>query len=155
MRSFILLVLGTLLVQAGAGSDDDDSDNPAGSSSTGDSTDDASSADASSASSSSSSGAGGDGAMGGAGGAAGGGGGAGGSGGGGGTGGSCEYTAPNTCETAETLMEIAGDQGTPSVVVTGQTSKFFQIKLLEASSVPGVVEYKVTLESPQGMNYDV
>ena len=156
MSKHLLFALGAFAVlRAAVGcSDSDDSDNPNSNTGASSSSDAASSTEASSSSSASSSGAGGGAGDGGAGGGATGGAG-GGTAGGGGTGGTCDYSSPNTCETAEVLTEMAGDEGAPIVTVTGQTSKYFQIKMLEKSNLPGTVKYKVSLTTPQGMNYDL
>jgi hypothetical protein len=86
------------------------------------------------------------------------GGGAGGAGasGAGGSGG-CSYASPNTCASAQTLGVIAGDKSGNPVVVTGNTSKWFLIKVEEqVSSIGGVdLSYTVSLATPAGMDFDL
>jgi hypothetical protein len=103
------------------------------------------------ASSSSSGGFGGDGGFGGEGGF----GGDGGAGGGGGP--TCDFTAPETCATAEVLPAVAGDEGNDFVSRNGVGSKWFKVHIQEQDS--GVFEsdmsYTVTLASPASVNYDL
>jgi len=86
-------------------------------------------------------------------------GGAGGSVGGAGTGGSsnCDYSHPNTCASAEAMPDVAGDESSPIVTRTGNTSKWFKVHIIEASSSISEADlsYTVTLTSPPGMDYDL
>ena len=68
--------------------------------------------------------------------------------------GGCDLMSPNTCETAEVLMEIAGDQGMDFREVKGTGSKWFQIKILEASTL-GRPSFTATLTSAMGTDYDL
>jgi len=86
-------------------------------------------------------------------------GGVGGKGGGGGAGGAgggtCEYTSPNTCDTAEAMPDVAGDLGSDMQVVTGTTAKWFVVKVSESSNQPATVSYTVSLASPPAMDFDL
>jgi hypothetical protein len=87
---------------------------------------------------------------------AGGGAGAGGGSGAGGGGTTCDFTALNTCATAQSLGDVSGDEG--GVVNTnGIGSKWLKVRIAETDS--GVLEtdlaYEVRLTSPPGMNYDL
>ncbi|WP_437610785.1 hypothetical protein WMF20_03855 [Sorangium sp. So ce834] len=111
-----------------------------------------SSSRASSSSSSSSAGVGG---AGGEGGSSDGGAGAGGA---GGAASECDYGSPNTCAGAEDLGEISGDDGADSVTVTGTTSKWFKVYVVDEPIViplPSTESFKATLTSPPGMNFDL
>lgn len=107
-------------------------------------------------------GVGGQGAGGGTGlsGAAGGTGGTGGTGATGGTGGTggCSYEAPNSCLGADTIQEIAGDDGGDLRVVTGRTSKY--LKVFVAETVGSMVsfpplKFTARLDNSPGMDFDL
>lgn len=82
---------------------------------------------------------------------------------GGGTGGgaggnpTCDYTSPNACGSASLLGSVAGDEGDPPVVVTGETSEWFQIHITEEDSniFETDLSYTVTLTPAPGMAYDL
>ena len=69
----------------------------------------------------------------------------------------CDYTAVETCATAEPLPAIAGDENGPTVTRTGSKSKWYKIKIEEQNSsvFEQALSYRVTLTSPPGMNYDL
>jgi len=69
----------------------------------------------------------------------------------------CDYTASEDCAGAEPLPAIAGDDGSPIVTVTGDTSKWVKIHIEEqVSGISGEnLSYTVSLTSPAGMNYDL
>jgi hypothetical protein len=76
---------------------------------------------------------------------------------GGGAGGAdpgCDFTAPNTCQSAEPLASVDGDDGGTSSA-QGVGSKWFVIKIVENNSDISEVDmsYTVTLSSPPGMQY--
>ncbi len=80
--------------------------------------------------------------------------------GGGGTGGGapCDFTAPEVCEGAEPMPIVAGDTGNDVETRTGNTSKWFKVKIEEqdASVFNGEdLSYTVTLASPPGVVYDL
>ena len=105
------------------------------------------------------SGGGGDGASSGGGGAGGAAGGEGGQGtGAGGQGGNCNFSAPNSCITAQQLPSIAGDDGNDVRSAQGTSSKWFQIQVVE--SVSSIIDYPplsftATLVSPPTTSYDL
>ncbi|WP_437968498.1 hypothetical protein WMF04_04040 [Sorangium sp. So ce260] len=107
-----------------------------------------SSRSASSSSSSSSAGAGGAGGEGGEGGS---------SDSGGGGGAECDYAAPNTCAGAEDLGSVSGDEGADSERVTGTTSKWFKIYVVDDEQIifTSTESFKATLTSPPGMSFDL
>ncbi len=85
-------------------------------------------------------------------------GGSGGFGGQGGQGGSCDFTAPNSCATAQVLSSIRGDEGSDFRVDYGVGSKWLQIYVEEAVSsifTFPALSFTATLTSPPGMNYDL
>lgn len=69
----------------------------------------------------------------------------------------CNFTSPNQCANAEDLGGIAGDEDGEPVILTGTTSKWYVITIEERAS--GLSEtdlsWRVSLESPAGMNYDL
>jgi len=69
----------------------------------------------------------------------------------------CDFTSPNQCSTAEGLGAIAGDEDGAPITLTGNTSKWYAIKIEERdSSIGGEdLSWRVTLASPVGMNYDL
>src|SRR5262245_28757240 len=67
--------------------------------------------------------------------------------------GGCDLNSPNTCETAEALMDIDGNQGMQTVTVEGTGSKWFQIKIVDATL--GRPSYTATLTSAMGTDYDL
>jgi len=76
------------------------------------------------------------------------------------SGGMCNYDSPNTCQAATIMAEISGDAGTPMQVQHGNTSEWLAIRVVETQYDPieGDEEpfsYKVTLQSPAGMDFDV
>ncbi|WP_437944784.1 hypothetical protein WME98_27890 [Sorangium sp. So ce296] len=114
---------------------------------------DASSSSRSSSSASTSSSSAGAGGAGGEGGSSDGGGGEGGD---GGAAGECDYGAPNTCTGAEDLGEISGDVDADSITVTGTTSKWFKVYVVDDFTIPPLTEsFMATLTSPPGMNFDL
>ncbi|WP_437578124.1 hypothetical protein [Sorangium sp. So ce887] len=116
---------------------------------------DASSSSRASSSSSSSSSSAGVGGAGGEGGGGGSGDGGGGEGGDGGPEGDCDYGAPNTCTGAEDLGEISGDFEADSFKVTGTTSKWFKIKVVDLDDEASSEHFRATLTFPPGMNFDL
>jgi hypothetical protein len=78
-------------------------------------------------------------------------------GGGGGMGGDpCDFSAPDTCATAEQLADVSGDEG-DTVAVAGAGSKWFKVHVKETDSsvFETDLSYKVSLSSPAGMDYDL
>jgi hypothetical protein len=69
--------------------------------------------------------------------------------------GGCDLMSPNTCETAEVLMEVDGDQGNEQVTIKGVGSKWFQIKVAEASNLTSAPSFTATLISAMGTDYDL
>ncbi len=80
-----------------------------------------------------------------------------GAGGGGGELGNCTFDAPNTCDTAELIPAIAGDENDPPAVRYGVTSKWYRIRITEenGSILEEDLSYTVTLSSAPGMAYDL
>ncbi|WP_437835373.1 hypothetical protein [Sorangium sp. So ce1153] len=79
-----------------------------------------------------------------------------GEGGGGGTIPECDYGAPNTCVGAEDLGSVSGDEGTDSWAVTGTTSEWFKVYVVDDSQIFTSTEsFGATLTSPPGMNFDL
>ncbi|WP_437814678.1 hypothetical protein [Sorangium sp. So ce1078] len=114
-----------------------------------------SSSSRSASSSSSSAGAGGAGGEGGEGGEGGSSDGGGGEGGDGGGAGECDHGSPNTCLGAEDLGEISGDVEADELTVTGTTSKWFKIKIVDNDDEASSEHFRATLTSPPGMNFDL
>lgn len=81
--------------------------------------------------------------------------GAGGSGGSGGN--TCDYTAPNGQGNPLNLGQVKGEGGGPPVVHTDTTSKWVAVHVKETSSsiFSDDLGFRVTLQSPAGMDYDV
>lgn len=73
------------------------------------------------------------------------------------TGMACNFTSPNDCATAESLGAIAGDEDNAPITVSGNTAKWYVIKIEERdSSIGGEdLSWRVNLVSPPGMNYDL
>lgn len=69
--------------------------------------------------------------------------------------GGCSYTAPNTCETALELSEVAGDSGSDLRTVTGTTSKWFKVHIAEASNFDVDLSYTATIEPASGADFDL
>ncbi|HTN92085.1 MAG TPA: hypothetical protein VL242_50795 [Sorangium sp.] len=67
----------------------------------------------------------------------------------------CDYDAPNTCLGAEDLGAISGDVEADSFMVTGTTSKWFKIKLVDLADEFSSEHFRATLPSPLGMNFDL
>ncbi|MBK6518208.1 MAG: hypothetical protein IPM79_31000 [Polyangiaceae bacterium] len=69
----------------------------------------------------------------------------------------CVFAAPEDCAGAEILSAVAGDEGSDTVVRSGDEARWFKVHIQEADS--GISEadlsYRVTLASPPGMNYDL
>ncbi|HHH29339.1 MAG TPA: hypothetical protein ENK57_13480 [Polyangiaceae bacterium] len=69
----------------------------------------------------------------------------------------CDFSHLNTCATASTLPPVKGDESGPDAVVTGDTSDWFQVDIVEADG--GIFEsdmsFTVTLDIPPGMDYDL
>jgi hypothetical protein len=81
-------------------------------------------------------------------------GGAGGMGGGGGGGmGGCNFDAPDTCQTAETLIEISANSGADVRTVKGTGSKWFQIKMNDDTVAQ--LRFTATLTSAMDTDYDL
>jgi hypothetical protein len=72
----------------------------------------------------------------------------------GGTGGTCDFSAQNTCQTAQTLSQICGDEGNDLAMVSGIGSGFFQIYVAECANSDTPLSFEATLLSPIGMDYD-
>jgi hypothetical protein len=73
-------------------------------------------------------------------------------------GGACDTEAPDQCASAEDLGEVRGDDGNDIVVESGNTSKWYKVRITESVSSPisfPQLSYRVSLESPPGMNYDL
>ncbi|WP_437335876.1 hypothetical protein [Sorangium sp. So ce394] len=73
----------------------------------------------------------------------------------GGATGECDYGSPNTCAGAEDLGEISGDDGGDELTVTGTTSKWFKIKIVDLDDEASSEHFRATLRSPPGMNFDL
>lgn len=76
----------------------------------------------------------------------------------GGGGNTCNYDAPNSCLSADTVTEIAGDAGEDVRVISGTTERF--IKVFVAETVGSVISYpdlKFTarLDNSPGMDFDL
>lgn len=67
----------------------------------------------------------------------------------------CDYAAPENCFNAEEIQSIDGDQNNDLRVVTGDTSRWFQIYVFEASMFSNPMSLTVTLDVPAGMQYDL
>jgi hypothetical protein len=69
----------------------------------------------------------------------------------------CDFDAPNSCATAQSLGTLAGDSGSPSVSMMGETSMWFIVYIEEQDSnvFETDMSYTVTLTSPAGMDYDL
>lgn len=69
----------------------------------------------------------------------------------------CEYDAPDTCQTAESMPDVSGDTGGPTVTRKGSTSKWYKVHITEDDSniFETDLSYRVQLTSPPGMNYDL
>jgi hypothetical protein len=70
----------------------------------------------------------------------------------------CDYSAPDTCPTSETMSAIAGDKNNDTRIVKGTTSKWFKVQVNEAvSSIISFpqLSYTATLASPAGMDFDL
>jgi hypothetical protein len=81
---------------------------------------------------------------------------------GGGTGGQgaglvCDFTHLNTCETASAMSPVDGDDSSPASVVTGDTSDWFEIHVVESSGsiFEADLSFTATLDIPAGMDYDL
>lgn len=68
--------------------------------------------------------------------------------------GGCDLMSPNTCETAEVLMEIDGNQGMEIVETKGTGSKWFQMKIVDATEGERP-SFTATLTSAMGTDYDL
>lgn len=68
----------------------------------------------------------------------------------------CDFTATNTCQTAQVLSPVSGDDG-GSVGASGTKSAWFHVHVLETneSIFAEDLSYTVSLESPPGMAYDL
>ncbi|WP_437906920.1 hypothetical protein WME95_03045 [Sorangium sp. So ce327] len=75
--------------------------------------------------------------------------------GGGGAVAECDHAAPNTCTGAEALGSISGDVEADSMTVTGTTSKWFKILIVDNADEASSEHFRATLESPPGMNFDL
>lgn len=69
----------------------------------------------------------------------------------------CDFTHLHTCETASTLPPVKGDESGPDAVVTGDTSDWFQVEIVEADGgiFDSDLSFTVTLDVPPGMDYDL
>lgn len=75
-----------------------------------------------------------------------------------GSGSTCDFTAPEDCESAELLMQIDGDQNMDTRIEKGTTSRWFKILVHEGvSSVISYpsLSYTATLENAPGMQFDL
>ncbi len=75
-----------------------------------------------------------------------------------GAGPNCDYDSPNSCLSADTITEIAGDAGTDVRVIRGTTSRF--IKVFVAETVSSVFSYPdlkfaAHLANSPGMDFDL
>ncbi|KYF66155.1 hypothetical protein BE11_27050 [Sorangium cellulosum] len=77
--------------------------------------------------------------------------------GGGGAVAECDYAAPNTCAGAEDIGSVSGDEGADSWTVTGTTSEWFKIKVVDDEQFlfTSTESFRATLTSPPGMNFDL
>lgn len=68
----------------------------------------------------------------------------------------CDFAATNTCQTAQVLSPVSGDDGS-SVGATGTKSAWFHVHVQETNSsiFEKDLSYTVTLQSPPGMAYDL
>lgn len=84
-------------------------------------------------------------------------GGLGGAGGMGGAGGACVFDHVETCETAELLPSIAGDESNFPTERSGTSSRWFQVQIREevGSVFEEDLSYTVTLTSAPGTDYDL
>lgn len=67
----------------------------------------------------------------------------------------CDHAAPNTCTGAEELGHISGDVEADSLTVTGTTSKWFKILIVDDADEASAEHFRATLDSPPGMNFDL
>lgn len=69
----------------------------------------------------------------------------------------CDFTHLHTCETASTMSPVDGDDSGPASVVTGDTSDWFEIEIVESSGsvIEADLSFTVTLDVPPGMDYDL
>lgn len=67
----------------------------------------------------------------------------------------CDHAAPNTCTGAEELDPISGDVEADSMTVTGTTSKWFKILIVDDADEASAEHFRATLDSPPGMNFDL
>ena len=74
----------------------------------------------------------------------------------GGQGGSpCNFTAPDSCASAEDLGALSGDEDDNPVSRSGVGSKWFRLHLTEDAGPNHPVSYTVTLTSPAGTSYEL
>lgn len=71
---------------------------------------------------------------------------------------SCDYDAPNSCLSADTITEIAGDAGEDVRVIHGTTSRF--VKVFVAETVGSVISYPdlrfaARLDNSANMDFDL
>jgi hypothetical protein len=68
----------------------------------------------------------------------------------------CDFSATNTCQNAQILSPVSGDDG-GSVGAAGTKSAWFHVHILETNSsiFAEDLSYTVTLQSPAGMDYDL
>lgn len=68
----------------------------------------------------------------------------------------CDFSNPLTCQTAQVLSAVSGDDG-GTVSATGTASRWFHVHILETNSsiFEEDLSYTVTLASPPGMVYDL
>jgi hypothetical protein len=81
----------------------------------------------------------------------------GGMGGAGGSGMMCDFSHPETCDTAENLGSVAGDESSAGITITGATSRWVRVHITEevGSIFEEDLSYRVTLTSAPGMDYDL
>jgi hypothetical protein len=70
---------------------------------------------------------------------------------------SCDYTAPNGSSNPLDLGNVKGEGGGAAIVHTDTTSKWLAVLVEETSSniIADDLGFRVTLQSPAGMDYDV
>lgn len=68
-----------------------------------------------------------------------------------GGGGGCDHSAPDTCDTAQEITSIAGDDGNDTRTLTGTTSAWFKVFVNDVSNFASNESYTATLVSPPGM----
>ncbi|MEM9696136.1 MAG: hypothetical protein AAGA56_26565, partial [Myxococcota bacterium] len=68
----------------------------------------------------------------------------------------CTYASPNTCAMPREMLAVAGDRGSETSQISGDTSEYIMVRVDEVELAGNnALSMTATLDSPPGMEWDM